>query len=294
MGFLRDCLNSIFRSEYPKSKYEVIIIDGGSKDGTQELCTEFPSITFITEKVHGLAFARNLGAKLAKGSIIVYTDDDCIVDKTWLKNLIAVFNNYKLIIGVGGPVYPLHPQSIPQKILVKAALGLMDEGKIDKPIDCIITSNAAFKREAFKIARFDETLGTTRKGKLILSGEDIDFCRTLVDSGYRLRYTPDARVYHQIPKKRISVSYIVKHALHSGLSRSAYYFKKKKSRIWSIRYAIGDLGHHILQLPFDTSFTSCYNIIISLSTLIVCSTGLDEVFLSIRTNPDSNSSQHYK
>jgi glycosyltransferase involved in cell wall biosynthesis len=74
--------------EYPKCSYEVIIVDGGSTDGTEELIKEFPNIRFITEKEHGLAYARNKGVELARGSIIAYTDDDCMVDKFWLRNLV--------------------------------------------------------------------------------------------------------------------------------------------------------------------------------------------------------------
>jgi glycosyltransferase involved in cell wall biosynthesis len=59
-------LNSIFAVDYPKSRYEVITIDGGSKDGTKELCKEFRRIRFIIERKFGLAYAKNKGAELAR------------------------------------------------------------------------------------------------------------------------------------------------------------------------------------------------------------------------------------
>lgn len=276
-NLLKFCLNSIYAQDYPKANFEVIIVDGGSTDGTAELCKEFPQIHFITESRFGLAYARNKGAELAQGSIVAYTDDDCIVDKYWLRNLIAGFQFSENVTGVGGPVYPLDPEIIPEKIRVKSALGLFDDGEKPKLTDGVITSNSAFKKEIFKTIKFDKRLGITRRGNLILSGEDVDFCQKLLDSGYKLSYTPHAKVYHRIPKGRIRVPYIVKHALHRGISKTRIYLNKKQSRVWAIRYAVGQLIQCILKMPSDTSFTSCYNLIYCTSTLCICFTGLDRI-----------------
>jgi GT2 family glycosyltransferase len=273
------CLNSIYAQDYPESNFEVIVVDGGSTDGTKELCKEFPNIRFVTEKRFGLAHARNKGAELAHGSIVAYTDDDCIVDKYWLNNLVLGFRHFPSIAGVGGPVCPAHPDAIPQKILVKPALGLFDEGENIKLLQGIITSNSAFKREIFSAIQFDETLGTTRRGKLILCGEDVDFCQTLTKSGYKLLYTPSAKVYHQISKDRIRVWYIVKHAVHGGISMTKFLEKEKNSRVWMIRFAVGGLAQRLLAIIADRSFTSCYKIINSTSTLFICLTGMDKILL---------------
>lgn len=277
-NLLKSCLNSIYAQNYWKSKFEVIIIDGGSTDGTEELCKQFPNIRFFVERKHGLAYARNKGAELAKGSIIAYTDDDCIADKNWLKNLAEGFQFSQSIVGVGGPVYPLHPEIIPQKIHVKAALGLYDNGENIKPVDGIITSNAAFKKEVFKTIKFDETLGVTRRGKLILCGEDTQFCQEITNHGYKLLYTPHAKVYHQIPKERIRTPYIVKRAIHTGISKARFYIRNKKSRIQAIRYALGQLVQQLFTTISDRSFTSCYNLIYSMATLFFCFSGFDKIF----------------
>jgi glycosyltransferase involved in cell wall biosynthesis len=276
---LKDCLSSIFSIEYPKSCYEVIIVDGGSNDGTEELCRGFHGIRFITEsRARGrLAYARNKGAELASGSIVAYTDDDCIVDKCWLQNLVFGFQSFNNVVGVGGPVYPLHPEIIPRKILVKAALGLFDEGENMKPVQGFITANSAFKREIFKTIKFEETLGTTRRVKL-WRGSDTVFCQNLINSGHKLLYTPFPKVYHQIVRERITVQYIIKHAVRSGLGTGLLIMKtRKNSRIRRIRIALALVVQHSLGIFSDRSFTSCYNLTYSLSTLFVCITGLDKV-----------------
>lgn len=286
-NLLKACLNSISAMDYPRSCYEIIIVDGGSNDGTQELCKEFLKIRFVMESRFGLAYARNKGAELARSDIVVYTDDDCVVDKQWLSSLVAGFRLSESIVGVGGPAYPLPAEMIPKKILVKPALGLYDEGDKVKLTQGLVGANFAFKREIVTITRFDETLGranATRNRRLILSGEDDDFCRTLIRSGHKLLYVPTARVYHQIPKDRIRVSYIVKHAVHNGISMTRVFEKEKNSRIWMIRFAVGGLVQSLLSIISDRSFTSCYRTISSISTLFVCLTRFDKILLQESSN----------
>jgi glycosyltransferase involved in cell wall biosynthesis len=275
--FLKDCLASIRDVDFPKSRFETVVVDGGSNDGTIALCKQFPEMRFIVEEKYGLAYARNKGAELAKGTIVVYTDDDCIVDKYWLRGLVLGFQQTQSVAAVGGPVCALHPESIPAKIHVKAALGLFDEGVSMKLTKGIITSNAAFKKEVFQSIQFDESLGVTRRRKLILCGEDVDFCNSILALNLNILYTPYAKVYHQVPLRRLRVSYIIKHAIHNGVSRVRWYLKKG-SRIRAIRFSIGQLVQDSLKVPFDRSFTSCYNLIYCLSTFLVSVTCLDKLF----------------
>ena len=221
----------------------------------------------------------NKGAELAKGDIVVYTDDDCIVDSQWIKNLTLGFQLSSSIKGVGGPVFPLISNPVPKKIYVKAALGLFDEGKKRKFVDGLVTSNSAFKKEIFNTIKFDETLGTTRRGKLILCGEDVDFSKSIIKDNYKLLYTPSAKVYHQLRRNRIRVVYIVKHALHKGISTVMTFKKEKKSRIWIIRFSIGGLVQSFMLIFKNQSFTTCYRIIVSMSAFFISITGLDTVLI---------------
>jgi glycosyltransferase involved in cell wall biosynthesis len=276
-NLLKDCLNSILETDFQKSKYEIIVVDGGSNDGTDILCKQMPDVRFVVERRFGLAHARNRGADLARGKVVAYTDDDCIVGKYWLKSLVLGLQNFPRVAGVGGPVYPIHPEIIPKKIFVKAALGLLDQGEDVKPADGIITSNAAFRKEIFQEIRFDDSIGASRRGNLILCGEDTDFCTTLGECKLQIFYIPSAKVYHQVQARRLRVPYIIKHAIHNGITRTRMNLKRC-SRVWAIRYSVGQLVQYGMRVPFDTSFTSCYNLIYGMSTLLVSLTGLDKLF----------------
>jgi GT2 family glycosyltransferase len=226
---LNDCLAHLFKTAYPKSRYEIIVVDGGSADGTKDLVKKnFPDVRFIVDERKGVSYARNTGAENARGEIVAYTDDDCIVGKDWLRNLIAEFSNPK-IGAVGGPVRLLHPENIPRKLLVRSALGIYDLGeciRTTRNVRELITANMAVRHEVFHKVKFDTELG--RKGKELFDAEDIDFCESLLEHGYELLYTPGALVYHNINVSKVNMKYVMMRATCGGVS--LYLMKKKRAK----------------------------------------------------------------
>ena len=97
---LRDCMVSLQNLHYPN--YEVIFVDDGSKDNTQEIMTDFPGVRNIVQVNKGLSAARNVGIAAAKGEVVAFTDSDCMADRDWLYFLV-----HTLLSGdyaaVGGP-----------------------------------------------------------------------------------------------------------------------------------------------------------------------------------------------
>lgn len=222
--FLRRCLNELLNVNYPESQYKIIVVDGGSVDGTENMVkNEFPSVKYVVEKRSGVSYARNKGLEIARGEVIAFTDDDCIVTKDWLYNLVISFDSPE-IGAVGGPVR--FTRKIPRKLLVKAALGGYDLGERRQFVGYLVTSNIAVKRKVFRKIRFDENLG--RKGDMLFDNEDIDFCERILRMGYKLVYNPKAIVYHNINPERIKVKYILVRAFYSG--KSLYLMKRKYAR----------------------------------------------------------------
>ena len=83
--YLETCLNSISNLDYPKYLLEVIVVDGGSSDGTISMLKEnFGNFKAVIEKRDGISFARNTGGEFALGDIIAFTDDDCVVDRNYI------------------------------------------------------------------------------------------------------------------------------------------------------------------------------------------------------------------
>lgn len=87
--YLRDCVESILNQSF--SDYEVVLIDDGSKDKSGTICEEYASnnekVRYFRQDNSGVAAARNLGIKEAKGQYVCFVDADDIVSKDYLKQL---------------------------------------------------------------------------------------------------------------------------------------------------------------------------------------------------------------
>lgn len=83
---LRVCLESVFSQDYPKSKYEVILVDGGSTDRTLEIAKRFP-VRIVTELQRGRGRAYYRGLLEAKGEAIAFLDSDAYTEPSWLREV---------------------------------------------------------------------------------------------------------------------------------------------------------------------------------------------------------------
>jgi glycosyltransferase involved in cell wall biosynthesis len=271
------CLKSILELDYPRSRFEVVVVDGGSTDGTPDIPQEFPRTRFVVEKTRGLAHARNVGTRLAKGLVVAYTDDDCTVDSQWLKKIIEAFGVSESVMCVCGPVFPLNPEMIPERLLINPVLGLYYDGSKVKYTQGLVTSNSAFKREVFYKIKFNENLGVTRKKGLLFGGEDDMIGLDLTDAGYNILYTPYAKVYHNIPTKRLRIQYVVKHALHGGISQAKIQMERRNPRLRCIRYALSNLAQSYFASIPDRSLQNCYSLVYYFSTLVALIVSFDRV-----------------
>lgn len=104
---LPDCLESIANQTYPFSLYEIIIVNDGSTDGTETICNDFAkrysNIKSIQVKddtiIRGKANALAQGIDASSGEIILITDADCTVPRTWVEQTANRFDNEIGLIG---------------------------------------------------------------------------------------------------------------------------------------------------------------------------------------------------
>ena len=203
--------------------WEIIIVDNNSQDNTRDVVEDFRinsglNVVYAFEGKQGLSYARNSGIKEAKGEIIVFTDDDVIVDKHWLVNMIGAFEETDAVC-VGGKILPIWEKS-PPKWLKKELYGylaLQDLG--DKHVRMaepeIWGANFAVKSSVFqKYGYFNTAIGRT-PAKLY-GGEDTEFIEKLIKGQERVYYSPDMLVHHCIPKERMEKTYFRKWKYNAG------------------------------------------------------------------------------
>jgi uncharacterized membrane protein/glycosyltransferase involved in cell wall biosynthesis len=81
-------IESLLEQDYPRSKFEIIIVNDGSSDNTEEVIRSYPEVRYVGYPDNrGISGARNAGLEAAKGDIYVACDDDCLVRKDWLSQL---------------------------------------------------------------------------------------------------------------------------------------------------------------------------------------------------------------
>jgi GT2 family glycosyltransferase len=163
----------------------------------------------VYEKRKGTLFARERGRLEAKGEIIAFTDDDVIVDKYWLVNILKAFKDSGSAC-VGGKILPVWEKSPPKwlKKELYSYLALLDWGdeymRMTKPR--LWGANIAIKSSMFqKYGYFNTTLG--RNPAKLYAGEEVEFIGTLIKNEEKVYYSPDMLVYHCIPEKRMKKSY---------------------------------------------------------------------------------------
>jgi len=185
-------IEALVKQSYSRRNYEIIVIDDGSIDRTVGIVGKFKNVRLIKQKHKGPATARNLGAKHAKGSIILFTDADCIPDKNWIKNMVEPFKNKK-IVGVSGTYRTFNKDRLIARFEGYEIAERHKSMKKEKNIDFIGTFSAGYKKDIFlKFGGFDESFPTA-------SGEDPELSFKLSKAGLNMIFQPKAFVYHRHP-----------------------------------------------------------------------------------------------
>jgi len=237
-------LNSLRNVVIPDNlSCEFIIVDNNSNDDTrlvfEEIEKNFESkIRYVFEGKQGLSHARNRGIKEANGEIIVFTDDDVIVDKDWILNIDKSFKEHDDAVCIGGKVLPVWEIPKPDWLNhdLYGCLALLDFGDSVVSIHApdLFTANLAVKSEMFKKhGDFDTNLG--RMPKKLYCGEETEFLLRLLDAGENILYDPSLIVHHCVPADRISKQYMRKWKFDIGEMEGFLFKNKKYSKLIDIQ-----------------------------------------------------------
>jgi len=218
---LTRCLNSVARLEYPKEKFEVIVVDDGSAAPPEELVKSFLDkldIRLITQVNAGPAGARNTGAKNANGRYLAFTDDDCEPEPFWLQEYENAFEIYPENLLGGDIINALedNPYSMASQLLVNYLYSYYNTGP--ESASFFTSNNIAMPKEGFlESGEFDVTT-------LRATAEDRELCDRWLYQGRKLTYIDKAVVYHSH-----KLSFTTFWRQHFNYGRGAYYFRKVRA-----------------------------------------------------------------
>ena len=99
-GYLKSCFSSLQLINYPRSKYEVVLVDNGSKDGSVEYVQkEFPWVRIVLlNQNFGFGGGNNKGVKFVKGEYIAFLNNDTQVTEDWLLELVQASIDFSVPI----------------------------------------------------------------------------------------------------------------------------------------------------------------------------------------------------
>ncbi|MEQ9670143.1 glycosyltransferase family 2 protein [Coleofasciculus sp. G2-EDA-02] len=259
----------------------VVVVDNASSDRTREIVEariSHPQLKYVYEPVIGLSVARNTGAKETTAPILAYLDDDAVASPQWLSVLLDAYQQNDKLAIAGGKVTLIWPPGVepPNWISPELAgnLGLYDLGDsivyIKEPGLTPRGLNYSIRRTFLEqIGGFDPNLG--RKGKKLLSNEELYMTELALKQGWQVAYIPDAVAAHNVAPERLKRSWFLQRGWWQGISecyreelvgrtgmgqlgrggerivrglyKSAKYFTDPAKRFDNLVYAYGQIGY---------------------------------------------------
>jgi len=185
-----NCLNALLAQTAGRD-VEILVVNDGSTDETASVVTSYPGVRLTTQRNAGPAAARNLGAREARGAILLFTDDDCVPMPNWLDAMLAPFSDLE-VVGAKG-IYRTNQRSLAARFVQIEYEDRYHLMSGQPSIDFIDTYSAAFRRNRFlEMNGYDTSFP-------VACAEDIELSYRMSARGWKMKFAPAAIVYHTHP-----------------------------------------------------------------------------------------------
>lgn len=206
-SYLEPCLHSLYQSGLGRT-YEVVVVDNGSSDGSQEMLeAQFPDVRIVQNHNNlGLSRATNQGILATTGRYVLLLNNDTLVNGPSLESMVDFMDRTPDAAAVGGKL--LNPDgsfqgaaarfsSLMQELLIATRLGeLLWEGypsheadEREKAVDWLSSACLLLRRSVFaQVGLLDE--------EYFIYGDETDFQYRLKQAGWKVYYLPQITTIH--------------------------------------------------------------------------------------------------
>ena len=228
---LEICISALLSQSYPPSRYEIIMVDNNSTDGSAEVVAKYSRIKLLTENKQGSYAARNRGVAESKGRIIAFTDSDCVPCPEWLDRISESISLPGAGIVQGGRLYSTASAGMLLLEAYESERAFHTFSGKFKGLYYGYTNNMAVRRDVFdRCGPFLE----------VMRGADSIFVNRAIEdySPEIIRYVPDAAIRHmEITGVQ---DYLRKRFIYGRSLQQNYFIRKRTHRKMTIseRYGI--------------------------------------------------------
>ncbi len=223
---LEQLLEALMNQSASPDLWEIIIVNNNSNDDTQlflnTISSSINNLTVFYENRIGSNFARNRGAKAAKGKLIAFIDDDIIPHPQWIERIMHRYERLNIETDcLGGKVLLDFKSQLPRwyGAFLENYLSRIDLGKVFQktPARTLCSANLVVPKPLIKQVGFFDLKMNRRTGDLRSNDETLTLIK-IERLGFCFFYDPSIIVFHQIGHERLKQSYFRRRAWWQGVS----------------------------------------------------------------------------
>ena len=254
------------QTQTDRFSWEVIIIDNNSCDRTAQIVQQYQQIwpeaypiRYYFEAQQGLAFARRLAIKRARGGLVGFLDDDNLPSANWAATAYSFGQLHPKAGAYGSQIQAEYEVKPPENFeQIACFLGAIDRGQEPFRYDLLkrwlfpAGAGLAIRKQAWLESVAENPILTGVAGtSLSAKGEDIETLSYLRKKGWEIWHNPEMKITHYIPKERLEKTYLIK--LFRGVGLSRYQTRMLQFSLWTaplmlLVYLVNDLrkliGHY--------------------------------------------------
>ena len=220
---------ALARQTLPQSEWEVMLVDNASSpELAGDLMAWHPAGRVLREATLGLTHARLKGIAEARGDMLVFVDDDCLLEPDYLAQMLELFRTHPFLGMAGG--YGRAEYEIPPPAWMTPSLRQYHLDMAPPPFDqnliyarvqphlgpwFPVGAGMAIRRHLAigyvqSIQNDSVALGLGRSGKVLSGAEDLDMGIHAIRQGFAIGKSQDLRFVHVVPKFRLELDYMLR------------------------------------------------------------------------------------